>query len=176
MPPLKILFLSAEVAPFAKAGGLADVCGSLPKALAALGHDVRVIMPAYGPVEAALHSGKLGIRPHPLTLQVPMGHGPVAAGVLEATLPGSSVPIYFIAERNLFGNRGGFYGYQDDADRFAFFSRAALDFAVAALGWRPDRWSTPTTGMPPPPSPGWRPRGKGIHATPACRPCSQFTT
>ena len=138
MQPLKILFLSAEVAPFGKAGGLADVCGSLPKALAALGHDVHVVMPAYSSVEAALHTGKLGVRPHPLTLQVPMGSGPVPAGVLEATLPGSNVPIYFIAERNLFGNRPFFYGYQDDAHRFAFFSRAALDLTVAALGWRPD--------------------------------------
>src|SRR5436853_4808320 len=87
--PLKILFLSAEVAPFAKAGGLADVCGSLPKALAALGHDVRVVMPAFASVEAALQTGKHGIRSHPLTLQVPMGTGAVAAGVLEAALPGS---------------------------------------------------------------------------------------
>src|SRR5205807_5102992 len=95
--PLKILFLSAEVAPFAKAGGLADVCGSLPKALAALGHEVRVVMPAFGPVEAALPTAKHGVRCHPLTLQVPMGGGTIPAGVLEATLPGSNVPIYFVA-------------------------------------------------------------------------------
>jgi starch synthase len=48
------------------------------------------------------------------------------------------VPVYFIAERHLFGDRPFFYGYGDDAYRFAFFSRAALDLAVAALDWRPD--------------------------------------
>jgi starch synthase len=138
MTPLKILILSAEVAPFAKAGGLADVCGSLPKALAALGHEVRVAMPAYAPIEDAARSGKHGIRPHPLTLQVPLGCGTLPAGVLEAELPGSRVPVYFIAERRLFGDRSFFYGFRDDPYRFAFFSRAALDFVIAALGWRPD--------------------------------------
>jgi starch synthase len=136
--PLKVLFLSAEVAPFAKAGGLADVCGSLPKALAALGHEVRVVMPAYQSVEAGLQTGAHGIHPHPVTLQVPLGTGKVAAGVLEATLPGGAVPIYFIAERNQFGQRPFYYGYRDDAFRFALFSRAALDLVIAALGWRPD--------------------------------------
>ena len=58
MRPLKVLFLSAEVAPFAKAGGLGDVCGSLPKALAALGHEVRVVMPAYASVEEAAPNRK----------------------------------------------------------------------------------------------------------------------
>jgi starch synthase len=136
--PLKILFLSAEVAPFAKAGGLADVCGSLPKALAALGHEVRVVMPAFSPVETALHTGTLGVRVHSLTLQVPMGTGIVPAGVLEATLPESSVQVYFVAERQRFGERPFFYGYKDDPFRFAFFSRAALDLGIAAFGWRPD--------------------------------------
>jgi starch synthase len=138
MQPLKVLFLSAEVAPFAKAGGLADVCGSLPKALAALGHDVRIVMPAYRQIEAALAAGTHGISPHLVTLQVPMATGLAPAGVLKAMLPGSEVPVYFIAERHRFGDRPFFYGYNDDAYRFAFFSRAALDLVVAALGWRPD--------------------------------------
>ena len=135
---LKILMLASEAAPFAKAGGLADVCGSLPKALAALGHDVRVIIPAYQPIEEAYRARRDGVHAHHLALQVPMGTGLIPAGVLHATLPGSDVPIYFIAEQHRFGNRPFYYGYGDDAERFAFFSRAALDFAIAALGWRPD--------------------------------------
>jgi starch synthase len=135
---LKILFLSAEVAPFAKMGGLADVCGSLPKALAQLGHDVRVFLPAYGPIEHFRHIGKYGVRPHPIQLNVPMGNSHIAAGLLETTLPGSEVPVYFVAERHLFGDRPWLYGYRDDPYRFAFFCRAALDAAVAAMHWRPD--------------------------------------
>jgi starch synthase len=136
--PLRVLFLGAEVAPFAKAGGLADVCGSLPKALAALGHEVRVVMPAYAPVELARVNGDHGVHCHPVTLQVPMGREAAPAGVLETTLPGASVPIYFIAERHRFGDRPFLYGYADDPYRFAFFSRAALDLVMAALEWRPD--------------------------------------
>jgi starch synthase len=59
----------------------------------------------------------------------------VAAGVFEGRLPGSDVPIYFIAERNLFG-RAKVYGYDDDPYRFAYFSRAALNL-TEALEWRP---------------------------------------
>ncbi len=138
MQPLKVLVLSAEVAPFAKAGGLADVCGSLPKALAALGHEVRVVMPAYSGIESALQSGQNGVHAHPACLRVPMGREAIPAGVLEATLPGSTVPVHFIAERKVFGDRPFFYGYPDDPYRFAFFSRAALDLTIAAQGWRPD--------------------------------------
>ena len=136
-PRLKILFIAAEVAPFAQAGGLADVAGSLPKALAALGHDVRIVMPAYGLIEHATTDRRWAISPHPTTLQVPVEGTLLPAGVLHAELPGSHVPVYFIAERNLLG-RDGIYGYNDDPYRFAFFGRAALDLVVAALGWRPD--------------------------------------
>jgi starch synthase len=133
---LKILFMSAEVAPFAKTGGLGDVGGSLPKALRALGHDVRVAMPAYQAIEEGLHSGRYGLQALPLQLNVPMGIGPVPAGVLETSLPGSDVPVYFVAERHMF-DRPQIYGYWDDVGRFVFFSRAALDL-IPALDWRPD--------------------------------------
>jgi starch synthase len=127
-----VLFLSAEVAPFAKTGGLGDIGGSLPKALYELGNDVRVVMPAYQRIEA----GYPGVTPTSLVLQVPTGAGVLPAGVFEGRLPGSEVPVYFIAEWNLF-NRPEIYGYSDDAYRFAFFSRAALEL-TQVLGWRPD--------------------------------------
>lgn len=134
---MKILFLSAEVYPFAKVGGLADVVGSLPKVLHNLGHDVRVIMPAYRSIEDGYLQGDLDIQPLESNLQVPLGGGPVEAGVFEGRLPNSEVPVYFIAKGDLLG-RYQVYGYDDDAYRFSFFARAALQLAVEALDWRPD--------------------------------------
>lgn len=136
MSPLKILFLSAEVAPFAKTGGLGDVCGSLPKALRLLGHDVRVALPAYQPIEQAVHSGRWNLKTMPGQLHVPVAGTALPAGILQGTLPGSDVPVYFVAERNLF-DRPNIYGYNDDPYRFSFFSRAALDL-IPALNWYPD--------------------------------------
>ncbi len=129
---LKILFLSAEVAPFAKRGGLGDVAGALPKALSAMGHDVRVAMPAY----AAIEQGYPGVTAWHRGMIVPMGAGGINAGIYQGTLPDSDTPIYFVAERNLF-DRDEIYGYNDDPYRFAFFSRAALQIA-RELNWRPD--------------------------------------
>src|ERR1700694_5903069 len=134
--PFKILFLSAEVAPCAKPGGLGDVRGSLPKALRALGHDVRVVMPAYRAIETDYFAGRGGLTAHAGGRLVPMRGVGRPAGVYEARLPGSDVPVYFIAERSLF-DRPELYGYNDDAYRFAFYSRAALDL-TQLLGWRPD--------------------------------------
>ena len=133
---LRILLLSAEVAPFAKTGGLGDVAGALPKALAALGHDVRVVMPAYQAQERAARAGEGGFSPLPGALGVPAGAGLLQAGVFKTVLPGSDVPVYLIAERSHF-DRPNIYGYDDDPYRFAFFSRAALELA-ASLGFRPD--------------------------------------
>jgi starch synthase len=134
---LKILTISAEVAPFAKTGGLGDVAGSLPRALRALGHDVRIVMPAYRAIEDAYHDGRLQLTPPlPGGMLVPTGVGAIPAGVFEGQLPGSDVPVYFIAEGNMFG-RPQIYGYGDDVYRFAFFCRAAMEL-IRAIGWRPD--------------------------------------
>lgn len=129
---LKILFISAEVAPFAKTGGLGDIGGSLPKALKKMGHDVRVVMPAYKNIEA----GYPGVVPMEGQLNVPTGDGNIPAGVFQGLLPDSDVPIYFIAEWQLF-KRDTLYGYWDDVYRFAFFSRAALELTTF-IDWRPD--------------------------------------
>ncbi|MFN8597606.1 MAG: glycogen synthase [Anaerolineae bacterium] len=132
----KIWTISAEAAPFAKTGGLADVVGSLPKALAALGEDVRVVMPAYQSIEDAYRTGRHNLKALPGEIRIPTGSGSIPIGVFEGRLPGSEVPVYFIAERQMFG-RPNIYGYADDAYRFAFFSRAALELA-RALDFHPD--------------------------------------
>jgi starch synthase len=130
--PIKSLFVSAEVAPFAKTGGLGDVGGSLPKALAEAGHDVRVVMPAYKPIE----EGFPGVLPREGQLIVPTGYGPITCGLFEGTLPSSDVPVYFIAEWHLY-NRDNIYGYWDDPYRFAFLSMAALQL-TKMLDWKPE--------------------------------------
>jgi starch synthase len=129
--PLKILLVSAEVAPFAKVGGLADVAGALPKALKALGHDVRVVMPRYGSIDV----DKYRLRKVVSGLAVPLAHQPVNADVLEGRI-GDDVPIYFIENEKFFG-REGMYGFWDDDARFIYFSRAALE-VLRPLGFQPD--------------------------------------
>ncbi len=129
--PLKILLVSAEVAPFAKVGGLADVAGALPKALKAMGHDVRVVMPRYGSIDIE----KYGLHPVLRDLAVPLAHQPVHATVLEGRI-GDDIPIYFIDNPQFFG-REGMYGFWDDDARFIYFSRAALEM-MRPLGFKAD--------------------------------------
>ncbi|HVZ34259.1 MAG TPA: glycogen/starch synthase, partial [Polyangiaceae bacterium] len=133
--PLKVLFVASEAAPFRKTGGLADVAGALPKALAARGVDVRVVLPLYGGIHWDEQEQLDG------TLSVPMYTGRVRAAVRLGTLPGSNVRIYFV-EHHRFFDRPYLYGppgdaYQDNLERFSFFSRAALELCHA-LGFYPD--------------------------------------
>ncbi len=134
---MKILFLAAEVAPFAKVGGLADVAGSLPLALAALGHDVRVAMPRYPGVDPARYDLQTVVP----SLDVPLGGDKTGTAILQGFLPappgGPQVPIYFVQNQHHFERPGPIYGYADDGDRFAVFCRAAL-LMLPHLNWRPD--------------------------------------
>ncbi|MBI4233229.1 MAG: glycogen synthase [Chloroflexi bacterium] len=124
---LRVLFLAAEVAPFAKVGGLADVAGSLPVALHELGHDVRVVTP--------LHSYKVPQDVHPLGAVRAAVHGEVVeARVLPASLRGE-VPVYLL-DNSKYLARSRVYGEADDLDRFAFFSLAALE-VPRLLDWQP---------------------------------------
>ncbi|HDN79482.1 MAG: glycogen synthase GlgA [Chloroflexi bacterium] len=128
---LKILYLAAEVVPFAKTGGLADVAGSLPKALRALGHDVRVAMPRYGRISIEKFGLKLALDKVP----VPMNKETESARIYQSTL-GKDVPIYFIDNAKYY-DREGIYMYPDDAERFIFFCRAALEM-LKCLDFKPD--------------------------------------
>jgi starch synthase len=132
---MKIVFAASEAAPFAKTGGLADVAGSLPRALASLGHDVRVVMPRYRQVDKAKAKLKK-VAP----LLVPLGGWRERADVLEGTM-GGAVTVYFI-EKDIFFDRPGLYqtargDYPDNAERFIFFSRSVLELC-RALDFSPD--------------------------------------
>ena len=115
---MKILFISAEVYPFAKRGGLADVVGSLPKELVKMGHDVRVVIPAYNDIERNYATGDLDIEPMPIHLSVQVDGIYTEAGAFSGKLPGTEIPIYFIAHQLLLG-RPEIYGYPDDVYRLS---------------------------------------------------------
>ncbi|MFN2292416.1 MAG: glycogen synthase [Anaerolineae bacterium] len=129
--PLKILLLAAEVVPFAKTGGLADVAGALPKAVQTLGHDIRVAMPRYGRIETSKFHLQEVVPP----FDVPVHRATEPARILQASI-GNGVPVYMVDNAKYF-DREGIYMYPDDADRFIFFCRAILE-ALKHLDWRPD--------------------------------------
>jgi starch synthase len=138
---VKVLFASAEVAPFSKVGGLGDVAGALPKALAELGADVRVITPRYGSINARTFGAK--VPASAAEFDVGIGADTHRAALWQATLPGSAVPVYFVESRTFFGRPGIYQDpatgapYSDEASRFAFFGRAILR-AAEVLRFRPE--------------------------------------
>jgi len=124
---LNIVFASSEVAPFAKTGGLADVCGALPVDLHRAGHNVAVITPAYRQVKA---SG-LPIEPLGVKFDIPIGNKIVRGRLLRGTLPGSDVPVFFVDQDDYF-DRPELYrtrgeDYKDNCERYVFFCRAVLE-------------------------------------------------
>jgi starch synthase len=120
---LNILFVSAEVSPFAKTGGLADVAGSLPKVLAELGHDVRVVMPKYRSIKADFE--------YVTDFPVQLDNWRETCIVRKTEIPYKSkgrkkeMPLYFTDSYRYF-DRDGIYGHYDDAERFIFFCKAVL--------------------------------------------------
>ena len=121
---MKVLFASAEAYPLAKVGGLGDVAGSLPKALSALGHDVRIALPRYGMIRET----KEDLGP----FQVRIGGGTEEAHLRTSSIDG--VPVYLIDKPDLY-DRPKVYEYEDDGKRFGFFGKALLDLLPAADFW-----------------------------------------
>ena len=115
---MRILYAASEATPFAKSGGLADVAGSLPKALVQDGVDARVIMPLYGDLKFRDQLSYV------TNYSVPVGWRSQYCGLFTAKW--GNVTYYFIDNEYYF-KRKGLYGFYDDGERFAFFSRAILE-------------------------------------------------
>src|SRR5687768_516691 len=126
---MKIVMASAEVSPFAKTGGLGDVLGSLPKALAARGHEVTVITPFYR--QTRDYFDVRGEVPENLGEITLTWAGWVArVTLLRSMLPDSQVPVIFIANQDLFERENVYSprgdGYDDNLERFTVFCRAVM--------------------------------------------------
>ncbi len=132
----KILMVAPEVTPIIKVGGLADVVGALSKALEARGHDVRIVMPKY----AGMQQIETAV-PDPRPLIVHMGGHEAYARVWRMELPGSAAKLYLLEHNQFFDARSVYMGpsgnEDDNGQRFAFFSRAAIDLCEY-LDWYPD--------------------------------------
>lgn len=127
---MKILFAASEVAPFVKTGGLADVAGSLPAALATHGHDVRVILPLYSDIGEEWRE-QMTFVDH---FHFPLSWRNSYCGLFQ--LKRGDVTYYFVDNEYYF-KRHSLYGHFDDGERFAYFSRAVIE-APDHLDWAPD--------------------------------------
>ena len=126
---LKILIVASEAGPYVKSGGLGDVVGSLPKALIALGADVRIVIPKYKSIKQDYFLGTEFLG----NFNTKLGWRVQKAGVL---FKDTDVPAYFIENDYYFG-RKELYGYSDDNERFAFFCKAVVDM-LPFVGFIPD--------------------------------------
>lgn len=139
---IKAWFLSAEVAPLAKTGGLGDVAGALPKSLAKLGVDVRICLPLYDLIDRRVYK----IKPLNTTAIVRWSTGAEKVRIYQTRLPGSQVPVYLLDHPFL--NTATIYQQPNDQDdkpnrkiddlrKFSFFTKAALA-AAEALQFQPE--------------------------------------
>jgi len=127
---MKILFITPEAQPFFSTGGLAEVSGGLPKALRKKRAGCRVVMPLYQDIAPALREKLRFVT----EVTVPVAWRRQYCGVFEARLGGV---IYYLLDNEYYFKRPGAYGYYDDAERFAFLSRAALEI-LPLVGYKPD--------------------------------------
>ena len=126
---MRALLVASEATPFAKTGGLADVVGSLPAALERAGCEVSLVIPAHREV----FSKGIEFESTGMSFDVPIGTRRLQARILRARLPGSPCPVFLVANDDCFDRPtlyGGAEDYPDNAERFIFFSRAALEFVA----------------------------------------------
>jgi starch synthase len=138
---MRVVFATAEVSPIAKTGGLGDVCGALPKALARMGHEVAVFMPYHR--QAREWFGRNGVELDQAfpTTQIAWANWAAEATFLRSVLPGTDIPLICVANDDFF-SRDWIYaprsdGYDDGIERFTFFCRAVIR-GCELLGIQPD--------------------------------------
>lgn len=117
---MKVLYAASEAYPFAMSGGLADVAGALPKAFRKRLVGCRVVLPLYDSVPAELREKMQFVT----SITVPVAWRRQYCGIFEAHVDGV---IWYLLDNQYYFKRDGLYGYYDDAERFAFFSRAVLE-------------------------------------------------
>lgn len=127
---MKVLYVAAEALPFAASGGLGDVAGSLPQALRRRMVGCRVVMPLYGSIPQALREKMTYLT----SFTVPVAWRRQYCGVFEAKYGGVT---YYLLDNEYYFKREGLYGHYDDAERFAFFSRAVLEM-LPHIDFKPD--------------------------------------
>ncbi|MEE1074184.1 MAG: glycogen/starch synthase, partial [Acutalibacteraceae bacterium] len=127
---MKVLYASSEAYPFAMSGGLADVAGALPKALRKRFIGCRVVMPLYSSISEELRQKMTFV----CSITVPVAWRRQYCGIFEAHVDGV---IYYLIDNQYYFKRDGLYGHFDDAERFAFFSRAVLEI-IPYIGFTPD--------------------------------------
>ncbi|MBR6862511.1 MAG: glycogen synthase GlgA [Acidaminococcaceae bacterium] len=127
---MKVLFVASEAAPFIKTGGLADVMGALPKALQALGVEPALVIPNYEGVGEEYKNAMETVFEGSVDLSWRNQY----LGVKKLVQDG--IPVYFIDNEYYF-KRDKLYGYDDDAERFAYFSKAALTM-LHYIDFKPD--------------------------------------
>lgn len=147
MPPskkLKILFVTSEVVPFIKTGGLADVSSALPQKLQELGHQVRIVVPKYGAIDERKYKIHEVVRLKDLTTQI--GNKEVIFSLRSSFLvgPKARVQLYFLDNQEYFGSRHSLYedpltgkDFSDNDERFILLARSVFEL-VQKLGWVPD--------------------------------------
>jgi starch synthase len=117
---MRVLFAASEAMPLVKTGGLADVVGALPKALAKRGVDVTVVLPKYGEIPKEITDRAVSVA----VMEVQLGWRRQYCGVEEVTVDGIR---FLLIDNEFYFKRGYLYGYGDEAERFAFFSFAVLE-------------------------------------------------